>query len=126
MQVAGVLAGLATVVALVDPFKHHLAPPCPFHALTGLWCPFCGATRAVWAGAHGDLHLMLRCNALLPLILIAVGWGWLAWLGRVSGRWSLPVPSGRAFNIAAGGVLLVFTVVRNLPGLGALGPPALS
>jgi hypothetical protein len=69
---------------------------------------------------------MLRCNALLPLILVSVGWGWLAWLGRASGWWSLPVPSGRAFNIAAGAVLLVFTVVRNLPGLGALGPPALS
>ncbi|HUB69902.1 MAG TPA: DUF2752 domain-containing protein [Acidimicrobiales bacterium] len=116
----------ASVTALVNPFEHHLSPPCPFHALTGLWCPFCGGTRAVWALAHGDFRLMLHADALFPLIAAAAVWGWLAWLGRVTGWWRLPMPRGRATAVVAVGLLVAFTVVRNLAGFGLLAPPASS
>lgn len=120
------LSALAGGVVLVGPFRHHLTPPCPFHALTGLWCPFCGGARALWAAGHGDFRLMLHSNALLPVFVVAVGWGWLVWLGRATGWWSLPVPRGRAFSIAVLVALVAFTVVRNLPGLGALAPPGVA
>ena len=120
------LAAAAGMITVADPFKHHLTPPCPFHALTGLWCPLCGATRAVWAAAHGHFGLMVHANLLLPLILVGAGWGWLSWLGRSTGWWRLPVPRGRAFNISIVIVLVAFTALRNLPGMGALAPPRLS
>ena len=72
---AAVLLAATTVVALRDPFRHHLSAPCPFHALTGLWCPLCGGTRAVWAATHGHLGLMMHANALLPVMVLAVAWG---------------------------------------------------
>jgi hypothetical protein len=111
-------------VALVNPFVHHLTPPCPFHALTGLWCPFCGGTRAVWALAHGRLGLMLHADALLPAMAVVALWAWVAHFGRVTNWWRLPEPGGRASYLVAGAVLLVFTVLRNMPGLGVLAPPA--
>ena len=40
---------------------------CPFHAITGLYCPFCGATRAMQYLYHGKLALALNDNALVVL-----------------------------------------------------------
>ena len=121
------IVGSAVAVVTVDnPFSHHLTPPCPFHAITGLWCPFCGGTRAVWAATHGEFHLMFHSNALLPVYALFALWAWMAFLGRLTRWWRVPAPGGRAFYAAAAAVLVVFTVVRNLPGLGALAPPGLS
>jgi hypothetical protein len=121
---AAALCALTGVVTLRDPFKHHLTPPCPFHELTGLWCPFCGATRAAWAATHGDVRLMLHANALFPMIVVLFGWSWAAWLGKTTRRWSIPIPKGRAFAWSVAVVLVAFTVSRNLPGFGALAPPS--
>lgn len=123
--VAG-LAAATTYIAVGNPFKHHLTGVCPFHALTGLWCPFCGGTRAVWAASHGDFRLMLHANALFPAIVVLIGWTWLSWVGRATGWWHFPVPRGHTFNVVATVVLVGFAVLRNLPGLGALAPPSLA
>jgi hypothetical protein len=69
---------------------------------------------------------MLHSNALFPMIVVLIGWSWFAWLGRATGRWSLPLPSGRPFYWTIAIVLVAFTVLRNLPGLGALAPPTLA
>ena len=123
---AGAAGALGAGIVLGGPFGHRLTPPCPFHAVTGLWCPLCGGTRAVWAAGHGDFRLMLHSNALFPVFAVALGWAWLAWVGRTTGWWRLPVPRGRALAVVAAAVLLAFTVVRNLPGAGALAPPVVA
>ena len=48
---------------------------CPFHAVTGLWCPFCGGLRATAALVHGDLPAALSLNVVVPplLLLLALG-----------------------------------------------------
>jgi hypothetical protein len=40
---------------------------CPFHWLTGLDCPFCGLTRALFALGKGHLRDAAHFNALAPL-----------------------------------------------------------
>ena len=78
---------------------------CPFFALTGLYCPGCGATRALSALLHGDVKASLHNNLLLfPLLaLIAV----------------LIVKPGitlkRSVMAAILAVILGFTVLRNIP-----------
>jgi hypothetical protein len=69
---------------------------------------------------------MLHANALMPAIALLAAWTWLAWVGRATGWWRLPVPKGKTFNVVALTVLVAFTVVRNLPGLGVLAPPAVA
>ena len=44
-------------------------PKCWLYVLTGLHCPGCGATRAVFALLHGDWEQALAYNALFVLLL---------------------------------------------------------
>ncbi len=64
--------GFASVLAL-SPWLSALArfaPACPFHALTGMPCPGCGATRAALALARGDVAGALAWNPLATLALV--------------------------------------------------------
>lgn len=97
------------------PSGQFFYPRCHFHAATGLHCPGCGSTRALHHLLHGDVAAALRSNALLILGLPVLGvWGARAiWRtgraragGGFSGRWAW----------AALAVLMIFFVVRNLPG----------
>jgi hypothetical protein len=124
---AGVLlavVGLGGVVVLYffNPSTHGFFPVCQFHKLTGLNCPGCGATRAVYALLHGDLMTALRDNVLVVLALVAgparVGWLGLArWRGRPAGAL---VPTSWAWALLF--VALVFAVLRNLPAFSFLSP----
>jgi hypothetical protein len=50
----------------------HLAlPTCPFYALTGHPCPFCGGTRAYAAMWRGDIVGALRYHPLGPALFVA-------------------------------------------------------
>ena len=43
-------------------------PPCPFHWLTGLYCPGCGATRALHALLHGNVEKAFSMNPVFVII----------------------------------------------------------
>lgn len=107
--------------SIADPWRPGGTPECPFHAMTGLWCPFCGLTRAAWAAGHLRWHLLLEANILAPLFA----------LGTAIALWALaglPMPAGPRRSVrrrawwSVGLVLLVFTLLRNLPGLEILAP----
>lgn len=87
---------------------------CPLRSATTLFCPGCGATHAVTAVLHGELWLACRSNALvtvLPLAAIAI---------------SLSPESVRRYFRGDGTArflfltLVVFTILRNLPGFAVL------
>lgn len=77
--------------------------PCPWRTLTGLDCPFCGATRAAASLAHGDVIGALDHNALfvlviLPLALVAWGiWAARSWRGQPA-----PVVANRTVLVLMG------------------------
>jgi hypothetical protein len=48
-------------------------PRCWFRALTGLPCPFCGATHAGLALLHGDALAAIRINPLASFIYAGIG-----------------------------------------------------
>lgn len=60
--------------------------PCPFLALTGWSCPFCGGTRMGSALLHGDLGAAFAFN---PLALIGV-----ALLAVLTALWGLAAAGG--------------------------------
>lgn len=119
--VAGAALAAATALWFVDPNTHRLAL-CPLHEITGLWCPFCGSTRASHALLHGQLGTALHDNALfvvaLPL-LVLLWWRWRSAALRPDSR-VLPRPVFWA-GLA---VVLAFGVFRNLPAGHWLAPPA--
>lgn len=62
--VAAAVAG-AVILYRFDPTAYHFYPPCVFHSLTGLQCPGCGTTRALYHLLHGDVAGAFRLNAML-------------------------------------------------------------
>jgi hypothetical protein len=114
------VAGLAaTTVALHlrDPHASGSWGYCPT-ALLGLYCPGCGALRAVNDLTNGDLAAAASSNVLLLLampvaVFVLSRWTVDAWQGRRRGRTALS-----SWPVLAVGIALaaVFTVARNLPG----------
>src|SRR4051812_33540396 len=75
----------AVVVYAFDPATHQLLPPCPLHALTGLYCPGCGATRAAHQLLHGHVAAAFNLN---PLVFVAVPVVLFLWCRRLAcGSW---------------------------------------
>jgi hypothetical protein len=125
---AGAIAGggCAFLLYLANPHRHQVFLPCPFHALTGLYCPFCGGLRMVHDLLHGDLTAALHDNALaVPAVIIGVA----AWLNWTICRWrGRPAPSRPTWlSPVLIAVMIAWTVVRNLPWapFAALRPTAL-
>jgi hypothetical protein len=110
-------AGAAATAALLwrlDPRQASFLPPCPFHALTGWYCPGCGSTRALHALVHADLPQALAMN---PLLVVALPL--LALMALDAAGWR-PRGSERAVRLLGRPmpwlvVLLAYGVVRNLP-----------
>lgn len=117
-------AGLvgAGYVTAVDPNAAGHYPSCPFLAVTGWYCPGCGALRAVHALGHGDVMTALARN---PFTVVAVGYlvvAWILWLRReATGRARrLLAPAWVLYGVL--GAILMFWVLRNVPGWTWLSP----
>ncbi|AXG77336.1 DUF2752 domain-containing protein [Streptomyces paludis] len=112
------LAGIGaafTYVGLVDPNESGHYPVCPLFALTGLYCPACGGLRSAHAVAHGDLAAALGDNALAVIGYAVFAVGWVVWVLRARRGLPAGIPRQPVYWWSLGAVVLVFTVVRNLP-----------
>ena len=67
------LAG-ASVLLRFSPQEYSFYPRCPFYALTGHYCPGCGATRAIAELLHGHVAAALHFNAAVTLLLPILLW----------------------------------------------------
>ncbi|MEU2058758.1 DUF2752 domain-containing protein [Streptomyces sp. NPDC013455] len=116
------VAGAFGYVGAVDPNEPGHYPGCPLYQLTGLYCPGCGGLRSAHAFVHGDLLTALRDNA--PAVAAYLGFAvlWTVWVVRAGRGRPLRIALGPAGLWTAGVLLLVFTVVRNLPFGGWLHP----
>lgn len=110
-------AGAVGTLAVVDPATSGIYPTCPSLALFGVLCPLCGGLRGVHALASGDLVGAVSSNLLLPLVVVLVGWGWLAWTLEAMGRPVLSPPRpGRRAWVGLTAFAVAYTVLRNLTG----------
>ena len=91
---------------------------CQIRRWTGLSCPGCGMTRAASAAMNGHFLEALRLNPLgmilLPLALVGLLPELAAWVSKKPVPWRLRpgLWVTRAIVVA----IVVFTVLRNLPG----------
>ena len=123
-----VLAGVAVLLVgfvffRFNPVEGGFFPRCAFHTMSGWDCPGCGGQRALHQLLHGNFGAALRCNAMLILLIPLAAWQLTrtAWR-HLKGR-PLPNPFGHhlwAWVICVG--VILFGVVRNLPGFEWLRP----
>lgn len=110
----GVPAVLAAGIAFFVRFG---SPPCFVHAVTGIYCPGCGAGRAIRSllSLHvGDaLQYNLLFTLALPVVLLFIV---KYYLSAVTGRDIMPAVriTDRAAWICVGAVA-AFLVLRNIP-----------
>ncbi|MEU0006272.1 DUF2752 domain-containing protein [Streptomyces sp. NPDC006314] len=115
---AGLFAAAAAAfayVGTVDPNEPGHYPVCPLYRLTGLYCPGCGGLRSAHAFVHGDLLTALRDNAAGVAAYLAFAVLWTVWMVRTMRGRPARLDLGPAQLWTIGALLLVFTVVRNLP-----------
>ncbi|MFF0818873.1 DUF2752 domain-containing protein [Micromonospora haikouensis] len=111
--------GLGMAYALLsDPTRAapDAAPSCLLKLTTGLDCPGCGGTRALWYVLHGDLPAAARHHFVFVFALPFLTYLFVAWAGRQAFGWRLPQP--QVSSKVIGGFLalwLAFSVARNLP-----------
>lgn len=119
---AATFLGIGVVLYFFNPATHHFYPECQFHRLTGLNCPGCGMTRAAYALLHGEFAVALRDNALLVggLIWLPARAGWFALNKRRGKRNGEFFPAKHFWWLLV--LMLVFTVLRNLPAFAFLSP----
>lgn len=110
---AGAAAVGAIYVGWRDPARDSGFIPCPFHAVTGWWCPGCGMTRAVHHLLHLDVGAALSSNLLLPVVLLIAAWAWLGWVSPRVPRMGRVVPSWAWATLVV--LAVAYAVARNLP-----------
>jgi hypothetical protein len=115
---AAAAVALAADVAF-DPVHRHV-PMCPFHAVTGWWCPLCGGLRAADSLAHLNITTALHDNVLFVAALPFVALWWLDWLigSRIGRR---PRHLAHLLPVAVA-LAVLFWITRNLPFAAALRP----
>ncbi|MDQ1721163.1 MAG: hypothetical protein QOI26_897 [Pseudonocardiales bacterium] len=119
---AGAAFAASTALWFFDPTTHRV-PLCPLHAMTGLWCPFCGCTRASRALIHAQPATALHDNALFVAALPLLALFWWRWLRPPDSRLAArPLP--RPVFWAGIALVLAFGVVRNLAMGRWLAPPS--
>lgn len=118
----------AAYIGVNDPSQGGGFLPCPFRSLTGWWCPGCGLTRATHHLIRGDIAQALRFNLFVVVVVATIATAWTAWFLAAVGRSDRMVGRmvGRVLSppawlpVVAVTTLVVFAVVRNLPGVPAL------
>jgi hypothetical protein len=124
---AGIILGavavaISAMVFFFNPTTHAFYPVCRFHQLTGLNCPGCGSTRALYALLHGNFSNVLRDNALFVLGIFALALRGI-WFAAKKFRGQPTVnffPAKLLWPLLF--IALVFTVLRNLPAFSFLSP----
>ena len=99
--------GAALTVLFFFKPQDYPYPSCVFHDLTGLYCPGCGSTRALYQLLHGNFLTALHDNALTVFFI--------PFLAYAAVR-KEPLSTIRPFWVwGIFYLLLAFTVLRNIP-----------
>jgi len=138
---AAIAVGAAFYVRAVDPNIGGY-PFCPLKYATGIDCPACGGLRCVYSLMNGDIGAAMDQNLLavlvLPMVAIWIAYSLISlWRGNDPNDSAAAVEGPDGSNVAGSASLnraaairvlivamivltVVFTIVRNIPGVGYL------
>ena len=110
---------IACIVTLVLIYR--VTIPCPIKTITGLYCPGCGITRAIFALLDGQLYQAYRYNSILfidiPIVLF------LEIFEKLFGKNNKKIKciSNIILNILLV-ITILYGVLRNIPSFSYLAP----
>lgn len=112
----GIAVPAAVAAGAIFLYFFKAGPPCPIYALSGIYCPGCGAGRACVALLHGDVLGALNYNPLFMLMLPFFAYYALkVYIAYVFGKDALPFPKvGWGIAVAVVAAVLLFWVLRNI------------
>jgi hypothetical protein len=104
------------VLYLFNPAQFGFYPTCIFYKTTGLLCPGCGTLRAMHQLLHGHVLAAFRFNALIVSSLPFLAFGCTqAVRSKAANKPALIwIRSNWLWVVLA--ILIVFGILRNLPG----------
>jgi hypothetical protein len=110
--------GVAGVTLSATKAVTGLGLPCPWRALTGTLCPFCGGTTMGTHLLRGDLPAAWQANPFVLVLLVLGVLAVVAWTVEACGGPAIRPPARlRSAGLwwgVLGGVALAFAVWRNL------------
>lgn len=99
-------------------------PKCLLHEWTGWHCPGCGMTRATHAALQGEFAIAWRFNplgfVLFPIAMLGSALELGGWARNQPLPWRLRVGANGGWILL--GVIVTFTILRNLPAFAWLAP----
>lgn len=111
------LVGGVAAVLLLRPVGSGFGLPCPIHSLTGLYCPGCGASRALASLLRLEVYEAFRWNPLLvlllPFALFYLVWGSASWVRHGRNTLDEHIPPKLLWALVI--MVLLYFLLRNLP-----------
>jgi len=95
-------------------FRYITLPSCYLYELTGIYCPGCGCTRAVYALIHGNVILSLKQNPLVIVSLAALFVLYIELVFRAFGKKLRTFVQSKYFLWGAFIAIMIYTVLRNI------------
>ncbi|MEN6371570.1 MAG: DUF2752 domain-containing protein [Armatimonadota bacterium] len=111
LSAAGMLAALIFLYVLNPNISWYL-PPCPFHALTGFYCPGCGSTRAMHQLLHGHILAALDLN---PLMVISIPFLLYLYIRQALRQMRPAQPVKAIWLWCVLAVIIIYGILRNIP-----------
>jgi hypothetical protein len=115
-----IVIGAVTIILcflfFFDPSQSDFYPPCPFHAITGLYCPGCGSLRAIHQLLCGNPVAAFGLNPLMVLSLPFLGYAFICYVVVLLGKpvlRSAYLPAIWIWVILL--IIVLFCVLRNIP-----------
>jgi len=108
----------AGILFFINPEKAIFFPRCPFHMLTGLYCPGCGSARALHHLLHADFARAFRYNPLIILLLPFLIYSYISYAASsMNEKYKFNLLIRPILILELMVAMVLFTILRNLQWL---------
>lgn len=111
----GVICVALFALFVFNPASSSFYLPCPFHRLTGLYCPGCGSLRAMHQLLHGNLPAAFGLNPLMVLSLPFLGYRFISYSASAMKnrpQKNIIIPAFGIWLILL--IIVLFWILRNI------------